>query len=318
MARTITPVGGPAAWRGPELVDTKDWIVSLTSTQAAELTAAAEFAVVGDLDADRSRVIRAAMPTLGPVLAAARRELIDGRGFVVLRGLPVEGVDPLELERRYWCLGVAMGIPVPQTLDGALLVHVRDQGLDYTDPHVRGYQTRARLDYHVDGSDVVGLLCVRAAREGGISTIVSSTALHDEILARRPDLVGLLYEQFWFDRRAGDGPDSFYQLPIFGFELDHFVMYYGRSYIESAQRGPQTNTLSPEQLEAFDLIDALANSPEFLLPMDLRPGDVQLLNNRLTMHARTDYLDWAEPDRKRDMVRLWLSLGDGRPAEMVP
>jgi hypothetical protein len=197
-------------------------------------------------------------------------------------------------------------------------VHVRDPGLDYTDPHVRGYQTRARLDYHVDGSDVVGLLCVRAARSGGISTIVSSTAIHDEIVRRRPDLARLLYEPFWFDRRRGDDDDSFYQLPIFGREQGRFVMYYGRSYIESAQRGANTAVLTAQQREAFDLIDHLANSAELFLPMDLRPGDVQFLNNRLIMHARTEYDDWPEEDRKRDMVRLWLSLADGQPSAMVP
>ena len=147
---------------------------------------------------------------------------------------------------------------------------------------------------------------------------MSSTAIHDEVVSRRPDLAQLLYQPFWFDRRRGDNDDSFYQLPIFGFEEGRFVMYYGRSYIESAQRGAHTARLTSEQLEAFDLIDRLANSPEFFLPMDLRPGDVQFLNNRLIMHARTEYEDWPEPERKRDMVRLWLSLGDGRPAEMVP
>jgi hypothetical protein len=218
----------------------------------------------------------------------------------------------------YWCLGLAVGVPVPQTVDGLLLDHVVDLGLDIDDPHVRGYQTRSKLEYHVDGSDVVGLLCVRAAREGGISTLVSSTAIHDEIVERRPDLAALLYDDYWFDRRSGDGPDSFYAMPIFDRQLGGLATYYGRTYIESAQRGPQTGTLTSEQREALDLVDTLANSNEFVLPMDLQPGDVQFLNNWLVMHSRTDYVDWPEPERRRLMIRFWLSLGDGRPAVMVP
>ena len=128
----------------------------------------------------------------------------------------------------------------------------------------------------------------------------------------------MLYEQFWFDRRSGDGPESFYQLPIFTRTTGRLTMYYGRSYLESAQRGPHRQKLTNVQLEVFDLIDALANSTKLVLPMDLQPGDVQLLDNRVIMHARTAYEDWPEPDRKRDMIRLWLSLDDGQPSPMAP
>ena len=307
-------IGGPAAWRGPDLVGSPEWIVELDDGQIAALIQAARQAP-HEPSAHRDSPALAALADLA---RHTRRELVDGRGFVVLRGLPVDALTAEEIERAYWVLGRHIGIPVPQTGAGELLVHVRDQGLDYRDPHVRGYQTRAGLDFHVDGSDVVGLLCVRAARTGGISTIVSSTAIHDECVVRRPHLARLLHRPFWFDRRNGDGADSFYQLSIFGFEDGRFAMYYGRSYIESAQRGPQTDTLTVEQLQAFDLIDQLANSPELVLPMDLRPGDVQFLNNKLVMHARTSYEDWPEPERHRDMVRLWLSLGSGQPSEMVP
>jgi hypothetical protein len=318
----LHPIGGPAAWRGPELVETPErpaaWIVPLSHDQIEALVTVARQLPDGPFHREDAAAAGVPLPALAGLAASVRSELLTGRGFIVLRGMPVEELSADELERAYWVLGLHIGIPVPQTSAGDLLVHVRDQGLDYQDPSVRGYQTRAGLDYHVDGSDVVGLLCVRAARRGGTSTIVSSMALHDEIVARRPDLAEVLHQPFWFDRRNGDGPDSFYQLRVFGFEGDRFVMYYGRSYIESAQRGPQTGTLSAAQVEALDLVDELANAPEFFLPMDLRPGDVQFLDNRVVMHARTDFEDWPEPERKRDMVRLWLSLDDGRPAEMVP
>lgn len=318
----LRPIGGPAAWRGPELVETPghpaDWIVRLTPEQTEALVTVARELPDGPFRREDAIAAGVPLPALAALAGNVRAQLMLGRGFVVVRGMPIEQLSSREIERAYWVLGLHVGIPVPQTAAADLLVHVRDQGLDYTDPSVRGYQTRAGLDYHVDGSDVVGLLCLRAARSGGTSTIVSSTAVHDEVVARRPDLAEVLHQPFWFDRRNGDGPDSFYQLPIFGFEGDRFVMYYGRSYIESAQRGPQTGALTAAQVEALDLVDELANDPAFFLPMDLHPGDVQFLDNRVVMHARTDFIDWPEPERKRDMVRLWLSLDDGRPAEMVP
>lgn len=322
IADVLRPIGGPAVWRGPDLVEIADhpadWIIPLTPEQIEALVTAAQRLLDGPFRRDDATAVGVPLPALAGLAADVRDRLVIGRGFVVLRGMPVEGLSLLEIERAYWLLGLHVGIPVAQTASGDLLVHVRDQGLDYTDPSVRGYQTRAGLDYHVDGSDVVGLLCVRAARRGGTSTIVSSAALHDEIVTRRPDLAEVLHQPFWFDRRHGDGPESFYQLRVFGFEGERFVMYYGRSYIESAQRGPQTTTLTSAQVEALDLVDQLANSPEFFLPMDLQPGDIQFLDNRVVMHARTDFEDWPEPERKRDMVRLWLSLDDGRPADMVP
>src|SRR5262245_12131383 len=128
MARTLTPVGGTASWRGPDLEASPEWIVALTPQHVDELTAASVLARIGDLDPTRSRRIRGAMPTLAPVLAGARRELVEGRGFIVLRGFPVDNRDDATIERMYWCLGLGVGIPVPQTVDGLLLDYVRDLG----------------------------------------------------------------------------------------------------------------------------------------------------------------------------------------------
>lgn len=312
------PIGGRACWLGPELVASDEWIVPLDQHQIEALIAAARRMPEGVLVSDDVEALGVPLAELADLAAATRHEIEAGRGFVVLRGLPVHEMSIDELERVYWLLGLHIGIPVQQNGAGDLLLHVSDRGLDYSDPSVRGYQTSARLDYHVDGSDVVGLLCVRAARAGGTSTIVSSTAIHDHLAVHRPDVCALLHQPIWFDRRNGDGPESFYQRPIITHRAIGLNMYYGRSYIDSAQRGPQVPALTDAQIEALDLVDQLANSPELFLPMDLRPGDIQFLDNRLIMHSRTDFHDWPEPERRRDMVRLWLSLDDGAPAEMVP
>jgi hypothetical protein len=301
-------VGGPAAWRGAELAATDDWTVRLTDGHVAELRAA--LAQVRGRGLPTERVTRAdfPLPSLGPVLDGCVRTLVAGRGFVLLRGVPVSSLATGDIRTLYWGIGQHVGVPIPQNPAGETLVRVTDQGLDYRDPTVRGYQTRAQLDYHADSSDVVGLLCLHPAKRGGLSTIVSSVAIHDEIVRRRPDLAAVLYGPFYFDRRRPSEEESFYASPVFSFYGGRLSTRYGRSYIESAQRGSRVPRLTGVQVEAMDLFDALARSPELSMAMRFQPGDIQLLNNWVILHARTAYEDHPEPDRKRELLRLWLTL----------
>ncbi len=304
--RPPTTITGPAAWRGAE-IDGTDWCFELDGAHVDELRAAVAATAARPL-AD-VRVADFVLPTLAPVLTSVVEQLVHGRGFVLLRGLPVAELDEAELERLFWGIGQHLGIPIPQNDAGDVLVHVRDEGLDFDDPTVRAYQTNDRLGYHSDSSDVVGLLCVRPAMEGGVSTIVSAAAVHNAAIAARPDLADVLGGSWWWDRRKPDLDTSFFQRRIFGVEPDgRFASYYGRSHIESAVRGPQVPALTDGQIEALDLLDSFANDPAFVLNMHFRPGDAQFLNNHLIWHARTPYLDFLEPQRKRDLYRLWLTV----------
>ena len=297
-------LGGPAVWRGVDMARRTDWCTELMPAHVAELLVA----TAGVADRPLADIDREAfgLPTLGPVLDAVLDELVDGRGFALLRGVPVDGLDEPALERLYWGLGTHLGIGIHQNDAGELLVHVKDQGLDFSNPEVRGYQTAQRLEYHSDSSDVVGLLCVHPAREGGVSTIVSAGAVFEEAVRRRPDLVTVLTAPWWWDKRKPDLTESFFQRPIFTVHEGAVVSYYGRAHIESAGRGPHVPELRAEQVAALDLLDDIANDAAFVLPMDFRPGDVQLLNNYRIWHARTAYVD--DPARPRDLYRLWLTL----------
>jgi Taurine catabolism dioxygenase TauD, TfdA family len=297
-------LGGPAVWRGAELARRADWCTELASAHVAELLAAT--ARVADrplVDIDRDAF---PLPTFAAVLDAVLDDVVSGRGFALLRGVPVDGLDEAALERLYWSLGTHLGIGIRQNDAGDLLVHVKDQGLDFANPEVRGYQTAQRLEYHSDSSDVVGLLCVHPALEGGVSTIVSAGAVFEEAIRLRPDLAAVLSAPWWWDKRKPDLTESFFERPIFAVHDGAVVSYYGRAHIESAVRGPQVPELTAGQIAALDLLDEIANDPAFVLPMDFRPGDVQLLNNYRIWHARTAYVD--DPDRPRDLFRLWLTL----------
>jgi hypothetical protein len=306
---TIPQVASSADWRGDRLADDPAWRLPLNDTYRAEiLTALASTESAGVRPDD---VCREAfpLPTLGPRLRGLAGEIAHGRGFALLQGMPVEELT--ERQCAVAALGVAshLGTLVPQGTEHGLVVHVRDEGADPAHPTTRSYQHSRRLGFHADPTDAVALLCIRPARSGGLSAIVSSVAVHNALVDTRPDLAELLYQPWWFDARTGDGPDSFYQQPVYTVDADgHLTTRYGPDYMRSAQRGAHVPPLRADQLEALDTLDQLNNDPRFTLMMDLRPGDLQILNNHVILHSRTGYEDHPEPDLRRHLIRLWLHL----------
>lgn len=307
--KTLEVLGGPAAWLAAEMNGIDAWKIELNAAQRAELLEAV--AAVEQTGAQLASIRRTdvTLPTMAELLQRTIDELMEGRGFVLLRALPIEGMTEHQAECLSWIIGIHIGIPIRQGPAGNLVTHVRDQGIDPAHPHARGYQHSGRIGYHTDSPDVVGLVCIRPAKRGGVSTIVSSVAVHDEIVRTRPDVAAVLSEVWWHDRRSGDGPESFFQCPIYAANDDgKLFAYYGPDYIRSASRGPGVPQLTVEQLEAMEVLETLNNDPRFVLNMDFQPGDLQLLNNYTIMHARTEYEDYPDPTRKRDLIRLWLTI----------
>ena len=203
---------------------------------------------------------------------------------------------------------------------GHILGHVKDLGRSIDDPTARIYQTMHRQTFHTDSVDIVALLCLKTAKSGGLSRIVSSMFLYNEMFRRRPDLAAVLFEPFFFDRRgeAAPGQKGYYETPIFHWYANQLSVIYGnRYYIESAQRFPDVPRLTEKQIEALDLFDALANDPSNYLDIEFQPGDIQLIHNHVILHDRTDYEDWPERERKRHLLRLWLCPPNGRPLPPV-
>jgi hypothetical protein len=312
-----TPVGGPAAWRGAELRARRDWQVRLGDEQVAELDRAR--AAVRARGLGLAQVGRAEfpLPTLGPVIRTWSRELDTGRGLLLVRGLPVERWGDEDAALVFWGLGQHLGEPGAQNPMGELLGHVTDTGEDEARPLVRLYRTAANIDWHCDLADVVGLLCLRAARRGGASRIVSSVTVHDELLRRRPDLVGRLYEPFALDTRdeQGGGRRPFLPVPPCRFAKGRLRTFWHADYFRSALRHPEAPRWDARTRELVALYEEIAGDPELVLEMDFAPGDVQLLSNHTTLHARSEYEDGPEPERRRHLLRLWLSLERGEARE---
>jgi hypothetical protein len=280
-----------AGWRGGEIAAGSGWRIELSTAQRAELLAALRYR---DFP----------LPTLGPVFRQLADDVITGRGFALVRGLPVEGLSERECDTMALGIGRHVGTVVPQGPDTVVVRHVRDQGVHPAGPTSRSYQHSGRLGFHSDPTDVVALLCVRPARSGGLSTIVSSVAVHNEIVRTRPDLAAELYRPWWRDGRTGH---TFHLKPVYTMDdAGRVTADYGPDHIHSAQRVPQVPRLTGGQREAMELLNALNDDPRFALTMDLRAGDMQFLNNHVTMHSRTAYVDHPEPERRRDLIRLWL------------
>jgi hypothetical protein len=311
---------GAAAWYGPDLAGRGDWIMPLEVGDLAEIAAASAALAGSDTDIAAITARDFPLPNLGPKLTArVRDEVLNGRGFLLLRGLPVERWSDRQAAVAFFGLGAHIGSARSQNAQGHVLGHVQDLGLDAGDPNVRIYQTSARQTFHTDSSDVVGLLCLQTARSGGLSALVSSTTIFNEMRRRRPDLLKLLLEPIATDRRgevaAGEKP--YFEIPVFNWHEGYLSAIYQRQYIASAQRFADAPRLTPAHVEALDLFDSLANDPRLHMFMELRRGDVQLVHNHTLLHDRTAFVDWPEPERRRHLLRLWLAPWDARPLPAV-
>lgn len=299
----------PSVWRGPDMADRTDWIVTLDDGDVAELEGALAAARAAGVRIPALTKDHFPVPRVAAKMDRVRHLLEDGAGFALMRGLPRERYTKADAALIYWLVGAQLGPAFAQNAHGEMLGHVRDLGADTrTDHRARGYQTKLRLPFHNDSTDVVGLLCLQKSRSGGASRIVSSGAVHNEILTRRPDLWTALCEPFCVDRRGEESPGQhpWYVTPCFvRFEGRLFVRY-NRTYIEAAQRFPQVPRLTGAQREALDLMDALCDDPAFCLDMQFEPGDMQFICNYTVLHSRGQYEDWPEPERKRHLLRLWL------------
>jgi hypothetical protein len=316
----LQPVVDPAGWTKEELAATDEWIERLSDREVAELDAAiAALEARGVSSVLEVKAGDYELPTLGPRLERMNEDVLHGRGFVLIRGVPVARYSRLQSALAFWCIGRYFGQPVSQNAKGHLLGHVQDLGgMSFKNPTHRGYQTHDRLPYHSDSCDVVGLLCLHPSKSGGASMITSSIAIHNEMLKRRPDLVAALAEPIYRDRRGEvpEGKDPWFQLPVFNYYQGYLTTSWQGGYIRSAERFEELPKRSAALTEALDLFTDLAN--ELTFGMDFQPGDIQLLHNHVMVHARTDFEDWPEPERRRHLLRLWLATPDGgRPLPPV-
>jgi hypothetical protein len=312
-ARAMEPIAAPAAWSPGDLRVVARWSYRLGEQDCAELVRATDSVRRNDIALEDVSRQNFRLEALAEVLRDVKRELLEGRGIVMLQDFPVERLDRQGQAIAYLGLGAHLGQRISQNKEGHILGHVKDLGGDYADPTTRGYMTRAEMRFHSDSCDYVGLLCLRTAKSGGESLVTSSVTVYNRMLERRPGLVKVLTEDFYRSRMGeiGPGQEPWYRMPMFSFNEGRFFSVGGGIRLEHAYGLPGVPPLTALQKEALevyrDTIRECAAEIPFL------PGDVQFLNNYVTMHTRRAYEDWPEPARKRHLLRLWLSDPESHP-----
>ncbi|MGD0191231.1 MAG: TauD/TfdA family dioxygenase [Rhizomicrobium sp.] len=312
-------IRSPAAWRARDLVPGA-WLHMLSAAEIAEIEAAAKSLVGRNANLGALTARDFPIPGLAPRLERILHDdVLEGRGFAVIRGLDPSRLSRAESAAAFMGLGAHLGAARPQNAKGHLLGHVKDLGRSSNDPTARLYQTHERQTYHTDSADVVGLMCLKPAKRGGRSSLVSSVSIYNAMRAQAPELARALFEPIETDRRGevAEGERPFFTIPVFNWFEGHFAAKYQRQYVESARRFADVAPLTDRQRAALDMLDACANDPAFHIEIDFQPGDIQLVNNHVLLHDRTAFEDWPEPERRRHLLRLWLAPPEAQPLPPV-
>lgn len=306
---------GPANWLAEDMNDPAQWVINFTPAHISAIDQALRKVQQAGIGFPEMSTQTFVLQGFDELISEVRERLENGRGVVVLRGFPALNYNKEQLRLIYWGLGLYLGTAVSQSNKGDLLGDVMDFGNDFNSSTGRGYMSKQELGFHSDTSDVVALMVLRVAKSGGMSKICSAVAVRNEIAKTRPDLLEVLYQPAYWSWKGQEAPGerAYYQQPIYSEHNGKFAARNIPPHIVTAhQEHTELGPLPPKLLEAMKLINALANEPRFYFGMLFQPGDIQLLNNHITMHSRTEFEDYPAPELKRHLLRMWLSMPNTR------
>jgi hypothetical protein len=306
----------PRAWLPKELGQDFSWIHHLSREATLEIEEALQHAKATEkswlqMTANDFPLKRHAKQAIDRAFALTQ----TAYGMCLLKGFPVDRWSVEDARLVNWGIGLNVGVARTQNRASQVMNDVRDEGGSYKVKNGRGYNTNAGLDFHVDSCDVVALMCLQTAKSGGTSKVTSSMAVVEEIKRLRPDLITVMQEPFYYSYQGTNDASQppFYKCPIFGDDPEFFSLRANRKNVTAAQRDfSEVPRLTPEQIELLDLLDELLPDDKFCYSMELDRGDLQLLNNYVVIHSRTNFEDHDEPERKRHLLRLWLSIPQGQ------
>jgi hypothetical protein len=309
-APDLRPVEG--AWRAEE-GGRERFMVSLEARHLDAIEAALEHAKKHCDDVEAITRDEFPLQPIADDVAAWRAQVMEGPGILILAGFPLDRYGKEELGMIHFGVGTHFGNAMSQSVMGDRLGHVIDVG--GKDPKERAYRNSTELDMHTDACDIVAMMCLQKAQSGGVSGYVSGLAVYNEILARRPDLMPVLMEGFYYHRfgeeAPGESPVTEEKIPVFSFEAGYLSVNYLRSYIEMAAAQMQT-PLDARQVEALDLVDEIATDDRFALKFVTQPGEAVFFNNLTILHNRTAFDDSPRAELKRHLLRLWLVAHEPR------
>lgn len=315
MTNLPTPIKTEACWKGPDMLQQKNqWAWDLNPEQIHALELSTQQFLQSGIALEEISPATFPCPVLAPHFKDIKNELVDGRGFKLIRGLDVSRYTRKEVATMFMGIGAHIGHPRSQNAAGHLLGHVRNVGADANDARVRIYQTNERQTFHTDSCDVVALICLQTSRQGGESLLVSAESIYNEMQRRAPELLALLFEPIATDKRGEIevGQKPYFTIPVFSWHEGKLSVIYQRQYIDSAQRFEDAPRLTEAHVRALDLFDELANDPQLNFSMQLEAGDMQFVHNHSMLHDRGAFEDWPELEKRRHLLRLWLTVEGDR------
>jgi len=320
-------ITGPTVWEAKDYIDNPErWVHRFSADEVAELSKAADDFIKAGTPLTGIAQENFLLPQLSKLVASIRTELLNGKGFILFKGFPVEEWGNHKSAVAYMGLGTYLGYFVSQNGRGHALGHVKDLGEDSTQiDKVRIYRTNARQFFHTDDSDIVGLLCIARALEGGESDIISSHHVYNLLRKNYPNVLKTLTEPIWYFDRKGEesqGDEPYIRQPVIykepsgqGRVYCKWDPYFVKSLTRFSDKGV-IPALTDAQKEAMDVLErtCLDNS----LHMILEVGDIQFLSNAHVFHARTAYTDHAPPAPRRHLMRLWLGVPEDEGGWVLP
>lgn len=311
----LLPFEGPAAWKGSDIQNSAEIHCDISEQESAEIIQAVKHTIEKGLDISEITQAEFNLPLLGRKLVKVYDEVVHGRGIMILHGMPVDETrySRDEVIRAYIGVGSWLGLPVSQNHKGHIVGHIKDIGTDPNDKQTRIYTTAVKQPYHTDSTDIVGLLCLKPCKSGGIFSVTSVYSIYNEILRTRPDLIEVLETPFVIDRKGEipEGKKATFEMAIFHRHQGRLISMHDRTFIDAALERDDVAPLSDLQIEALDLFDEIAAREDFFIDLEWKPGDMGFVHNHQCVHARTDYEDFPELERRRHNIRLWLSTNNG-------
>ncbi len=304
---------GPANWLGSEIKDSNEWHFNLTATHVDEIKYAVQKSIDDGIDFIDLDAQCFELPTLGTELARLYQDVVNGRGFFVGHGVPVEDFNREEVIRAWIGIGTHLGDPLPQNAKGHIIGHVKDLRRDANAKNQRTFGTNERQPYHTDNCDIVGLLCLKTPKSGGLFSLTSSYAVYNEMMKRRPDLVEVLEQPFIQDRRGEvpEGKQDTYEMAAYYHHKGRLLSVIDRNYVNAGQAHDYVPRLTRDQVDALDMLEAIAEEEGFYVDLEWSPGTFAFVHNHQMFHSRTAYEDYEDIDKMRHNLRLWLSTRTG-------
>ena len=309
------PINHPGAWKVADFTTPADYTIELGATHLRDIERAIRQIKAAGLGLDDLQREHFEVQSLRPVIGEIQRQIEDGRGYVVLRRLPVEDYSKDEIGMIFWAIGTHLGRGLSQSVLGDRLGHVKDFSRE--DPLARAYRNKQELSPHTDRAELVGLACLRNAKSGGVSRLTSALTVHNVMLAEYPEALERLYRGYVFHRRGeekpGDLPYTPYRVPVYSNTDSKVSARYVRTYAEAGEPAAG-RPMGEAELAVLDRFEEVTKRPELMLEFTLQPGEMYFINNYTILHARTAFDDGdAEDDRRRHLLRLWLEVPGMRP-----